>query len=739
MPVEHKATRPLTPEDVAEVPQPGLAQPVDFQFSPDDRLITFLHSPDRSRSRQLYAFDATTGDRGLFFEPPSRGATDENVPLEEALRRERSRQWGSGVTDYAWAEKAPRLLVPLPDGVYVQDEHGLGDGAARTRAARRVIDGHVQDPRLSPDGSQIAFVKDGDLWVVDVAGGPARALTHGAKSVGVTRGLAEYVAAEEMDRHEGFWWSPDGTMIAFSEVDERHIPIYRIVHQGKPQLGEGAQEDHRYPFAGAANALVRLAVVVVATGEVISMGIAAGGPNPGSYEYLARVKWLPSGELLALLQDRHQMNQDLLRFNPRTGEGRLLLHESTRVWHNLHDMFHAFPAGYSEAPGGFIWASEGRGFRHLQLYDANGRPVRPLTEGEWLVETLAGVDERRGIVYFTGTEAGAAERHLYRVSLAGGKPRRITAAPGVHQVKLDHGCGRFVDAVDSLAEPPRITLRSLDDNSALAVIYETDDPRIRELGLVPPEPVSLHNRAGTLLYGLLYRPDVGRFGAGPYPTIVDVYGGPQAQRTLNMWRNTANMRAQYLRSLGFLVFVLDNRGSAGRGLQFEAAIRWDMGHVEVEDQVDGVHWLVQQGLADHNRVGIYGWSYGGYMALMCLARAPETFHAAVAGASVTAMDAYDTHYTERYMGLPQENEQGYRTSSVITHAGSIDGRLLLVHGLIDENVHFRHTARLINALIRQRVPYDLMLFPDERHMPRRLEDRVYMEERIRDFFNQSLR
>jgi dipeptidyl-peptidase-4 len=199
------------------------------------------------------------------------------------------------------------------------------------------------------------------------------------------------------------------------------------------------------------------------------------------------------------------------------------------------------------------------------------------------------------------------------------------------------------------------------------------------------------------------------------------------------------MRAQYLRSLGFLVFVLDNRGSAGRGLQFEAALRWDMGNVEVQDQVDGVRWLVEQGLADRNRVGVYGWSYGGYMALMCLARAPEPCRVAVAGAPVSHYDGYDTHYTERYMGLPQENAEGYRAGSVMAHVSDIQGRLLLVHGLIDENVHFRHTARLVNALIRARIPYDLMLFPDERHMPRRLEDRVYMEERIRDFLSHGLR
>jgi dipeptidyl-peptidase-4 len=259
------------------------------------------------------------------------------------------------------------------------------------------------------------------------------------------------------------------------------------------------------------------------------------------------------------------------------------------------------------------------------------------------------------------------------------------------------------------------------------------------MGLTPPELVTLENRAGTTLYGLLYRPDARRFGPGPYPTLIDVYGGPHAQRATELWKGTVNMRAQYLRSLGFLVFTLDNRGSAGRGLAFEAAIKGDMGRVEVEDQVDGVRWLVAQGLADRARVGVYGWSYGGYMTLMCLVRAPETFAAGVAGAPVTHWDGYDTHYTERYMGLPAENAEGYRESSPLTHAGGMAGKLMLVHGLIDENVHFRHTARLVNELIRARKAYELLLFPDERHMPRREEDRVYMEERIRDFLMGALK
>ena len=227
-------------------------------------------------------------------------------------------------------------------------------------------------------------------------------------------------------------------------------------------------------------------------------------------------------------------------------------------------------------------------------------------------------------------------------------------------------------------------------------------------------------------------------GGPPWPAIVSVYGGPHAQRVTRGWGMTVDLRAQYLASLGFLVFKLDNRGSARRGLAFEGAIKHDLGNLEVQDQVDGVRWLAEQGLADPARVGIYGWSYGGYMAAMALARAPETFKAAVAGAPVSSWDGYDTHYTERYMGTPAGNPEGYASSSVLTHVGNIQGTLMIVHGLIDENVHFRHAARLIDALVKARKPHDLMLFPDERHMPRSEADRVYMEERMRDFFVQEL-
>jgi dipeptidyl-peptidase 4 len=305
-------------------------------------------------------------------------------------------------------------------------------------------------------------------------------------------------------------------------------------------------------------------------------------------------------------------------------------------------------------------------------------------------------------------------------------------------VMLDHRCETYIDTFHALGEQPTITVRSLADDTFIRAIPVPDDPRIAAFGLTPPQIVTLPNRAGTTLYGAVYRPDPATHGPGPYPTIIDVYGGPGPQAVTNGWGLTASLRAQYLRDLGYLVFKLDNRGSARRGLAFESALAGRMGTIEVEDQVDGVNWLVNQGMADPARVGVIGWSYGGYMALMCLAKAPDVFRVAVAGAPVTAWDAYDTAYTERYMGTPATNPVGYAEGDVLRFVAAIRGKLLLIHGMLDENVHFRHTARLINALTQARKPYDALFFPDERHMPRRQADRVYLHERTVAFLQAHL-
>jgi dipeptidyl-peptidase-4 len=385
-----------------------------------------------------------------------------------------------------------------------------------------------------------------------------------------------------------------------------------------------------------------------------------------------------------------------------------------------------------------LWTSEREGPRRIYLYDRDGALLQTLDTGDLFIDGVDSVDAAGGCVYVEGWRATPLEKQLFRVALDGGEVEQLTAEEGWHGCVLSPDHAAYADSFSSLTVPPRVTLRSIDGREiARLQTSAPPDPRIAALGLQPPELVTVLSRDGEVLYGALYRPpDLAR--GAKAPVIVTVYGGPHVQTVQNNWGTTARLRAQYLASEGYIVFALDNRGSSRRGLAFEGRIAEHMGELEVEDQVDGVRWLATLPEVDAERVGVYGWSYGGYMTLMCMARAPELFKTGVSGAPVTDWDGYDTHYTERYMATPDTNAEGYRESSVLTHAGSIRGKLLLVHGMIDENVHFRHSARLVTELIGQNVPYELMVFPEERHSPRREEDRVYMERRIAEFFEQNL-
>lgn len=717
-------------EEVAKYPQPGTSAPTRIRFVPSSTAerptLTALYSPEGSLTRQLYAYDPGNQKFELVFEPPEGGATEDNLSPEEKLRRERMRERGLGVTSYTWARDIDRFLVPVRGDIWVQD--GLKG------EPRKVVDGEdhpALDPRFSRDGQWIAYVMDDELYVVSAESGEPRRLTEGARGTGKTHGLAEYIAQEEMGRHHGYWWSYDAQMLAYTEVDETHIPTWRIVHHARDTP---SWEDHGYPFAGQTNARVRLGVVHRKGGRTVWLDLRMEGENPEEL-YLARVHWMPDGSLVAEIENRLQTRLDLVRFDPRTGKGQTLRSETTDVWINLHGIFEPLEEAEGELQGAFVWASERDGFRHLYLVGRDGKDIRQLTAGEWMVDGLAGVDEERGLVYFTGTKDGPTQKHLYRVPLAGGEITRVTRETGMHGVVMDRRRDLFVDQYSSIEHPPRIEIRSAESGALEGNFVFPEDPRVARLGLAPPRLVTLRSRDGVELHGAIYEPTTAE---PPYPTIVSVYGGPHAQRVQDAWGLTSDMRAQYLRDQGYLVFKLDNRGAARRGLAFEGAIKHDMGNIEVQDQVDGVRWLVEQDLADPRRVAIYGWSYGGYMAAMSLARAPETFKVAVAGAPVTHWDGYDTHYTERYMGTPQSNPEGYARSSVMAHLDGMRGKLMLVHGLIDENVHFRHTARLVNALVAARKEHELLLFPDERHMPRREEDRVYMEQRLFDFFRKNL-
>jgi len=690
-----------------------MAMPVRLGFTPDDSMVTYLASAEGNLVLSLWAHDLASGEEKVLAGPPPASTDEAALSREEELRRERARLRELGVTSYQFAREANPRVTMIPSGGVLRV--AVGDGPfVQIPGTEGAL-----DARLSRDGSQVAFVRDGELWVANVPAGSPRQLTAGAED-GLTNGVAEFIAAEELDRSEGFWWSPDGAHIAFARADSRHIAPYPIVHQGGAKVDV---ETHRYPFAGDANAVVELGVINLATGETVWMDLGVERDM-----YLARVTWRPDGVLTAQVLSRDQRRLTLLAFD-EAGRARTLLVEETSPWVNLHSDLRFLPSGE------FLWSSERTGFRHLYFYDASGGKPRQLTDGEWIVSRVVGVDEGRREVYFEGTRESVLQRHLYRVSLDGGEIARLTTTPGWHSTVVSHSCDHFLDVESSRLHAPTITLRPTRDGES-RVLFENGGMTAFSIGLTPPLLLTLPGADGTSLDAALYLP-MGNV-EGPSPLLVSVYGGPHAQRVMDEWNMTVDMRAQYLARQGFAVVRIDNHGSAGRGLAFEAPLHRAMGGVEVADQAAAVRELAARGIIDGDRVGIFGWSYGGYMALMCMLREPGLFKVGVAGAPVSDWDGYDTGYTERYMETPATNADGYRESSALTHAGNLEGKVLLVHGGVDENVHFRHTARMVTALTNAGKDYDLLVFPEERHMPREARGMEYQERRLVEYFKQHL-
>ncbi|MGZ4209727.1 MAG: DPP IV N-terminal domain-containing protein [Actinomycetota bacterium] len=689
--------RAVTLEDVARQPRPGTTAPEQLRFSPDGKTLAFLYLPPGSSglTRVLWALDVATGARAVLFEPEGEGATDATVSREEALRRERLRQMTKGVTTYEWAAEAPIILAPILGELWIVE-----NGSAR------VVGSGATDPHLSPDGTLVAFVRDGDLYVIDVATGAERRLTSDAEP-GLTNGLAEYIAQEELARGRGHWWSSDGALLAYEQADERHIPSFVIPHWGtdRPEV-----EEHRYPFTGEQNARVRLGVVAFAGGETTWMDL-------GDAEYLARVDWHPDGRLFVQLLDRAQRRLELRAYDSATGNSETVLVEESPHWINLHGDLRFVGNG-----GEFVWSSETWGMRRLELRAPDGSLVRPLTDGTWPVDSVIAVDEETRRVAFTGSP-NPLESHVWIAALDGGAPERLDARDGFTVAAVSKGLTHRVEVHQSRTSPLSVTL----DGQTL------HEPEAVELDLVTPELFSFPNRDGVTLYGALFRPE-----RLPAPLIVWVYGGPHAQAVQDSWALTVDLQAQYLRAQGFAVMRVDNRGSSRRGVEFETAIAGRLGSVEIADQIDGVRFATAEGWVDGERVGMTGWSYGGYMTIMSMLKAPEIFRVGVAGAPVTDYGGYDTAYTERYMGMPLDNPDGYRDGSALTHAASLRGRLLIVHGMIDENVHFRHTVRFLEALAKTSSTCDLLLYPDERHGFRKEENRRNMHERIVRYFREHL-
>ncbi len=717
----------LTFERVFASPSLNGPSPRQAMLSPDGRYLTLLRNrADDLQRYDLWAYDRETSEWSMLVDSEKLGSGRE-LSEDEKMQRERARIGSlKGIVSYQWNADGSGLLVPLDGDLYLAKLDGTIQRLTDTEESEL-------NPSLSKTGKYVSFVRDRQLWVGEVGRDAAPITPKEADTI--RWGEAEFVAQEEMSRLDGYWWSPDDTRIVVQRTDESRVGVVT-----RAAIGATGTKvfDQRYPVAGSDNAIVELFVMDPDGGNRIKIDLT-GDLDPEHYNpadptdfYLARVDWAPDGRLIVQRQSRKQARLDLLEVDPATGESNVLFAEFAAMgdyWINLSDDYKFMK------DGSFLWWSERDGFGHLYhsfrglRYQAREGldpslvgtflPIIPtdrqLTEGQWVVTKLVGVDEETRTVFFTGNKDSVLEQHVYRLDLT--KPGEITrlTEPGFTYAASMDDMGQTLLVTRSSDDSPPQTYLADRDGKLLTWIEEnalgTDHPYTPFVASHRPTTYgTIQAEDGTPLYWEMVTPEMEP--GKRYPVFYSHYGGPGPQTVANGW---AGALRQAIVDKGYIWFQLDNRGSANRGVAFEQPLYHAMGGVEVRDQKAGAEYLNTLDFVDPAKIALYGWSYGGYMTLKQLQADPGLYAAGIAGAPVTKWELYDTHYTERFMGDPREVPEAYAKASAIPDATKMSDPLLLIHGMADDNVVFENSSELMSVLQEANRPFEMMLYPGQTH------------------------
>ena len=696
-----------------------LGRPTSISLSPTGDAVYYLRSGPRDFVQNLYRFDTQSGEETeLLTANDLLQGTHENLSVAERARRERMRLPARGIAAYELSHDGHRMLVPLSGRLFVYEPTG--------RAVRELTSAAgAIDPHFSFDASLVAFTRDSDLWMVEIAGDKARRLTR-HESPTVSWGDAEFVAQEEMSRFSGFWWSPDGKTIACQRTDVSKVETFHIADPAHP---EDPPQTWPYPRPGKANADVRL----------FSIPVSGGKPKEIEWDrtrfpYLARVVWEDRAPLTLLVQNREQTEEQLLAVSAENGYGRVLLTERDDAWLNIDEQM----PKWLEDGSGFLWTSERDGALCLEFHTPDGAFQRQLTDPESGYRRFVDADPVRGLVWVEASR-NPTRTNVCQVTLGpgrGGSVMGINEAPGLNGAVFSKNHVIWVHTFDGLKGERRQTVTRIGSE------HDPDGTVLGELPSRAERPpwiprVEFTTADDSLqFHAAIIRPR--RFNPGlRYPVLVEVYGGPTAQ----MVQESANryLLEQWFADQGFIVVTLDGRGTPNRGRAWERALRGSYVDVPLTDQVAGLKALGRRyPELDLERTGIFGWSYGGYMSAMAVMRRPDVYKAAVAGAPVTNWLDYDTHYTERYIGLPDAHPEAYEESSVLTSAPQLSRPLLIIHGTDDDNVYFTHSIQLTNALYRAGKPFEFLPLVGFTHMVTDPLITERLETRIANFFSREL-
>lgn len=698
--------------------EPGLSgKPTrGVEWIPGAHQISFFETKKAGKATktELWMMDVNSGERHLLI---SAEKLESILPAEHEKESQATGLGRRPPEQYHWASDGRDILFEGPTALAWFDP--------KMQSTRTLVSGKekIADAKISPNDHYVSFVRNHNLWIIDVADGKERALTKGGTEE-VRKGELDWVYPEELEIETAYWWSPDSSAIAYLEMDESKVTQYPLVDFAS---FEGEAEEERYPVAGGANPIVHVKVALVNSGITHLMDTGANTDI-----YLPRVNWLVDSKHVAIQRlNRLQTQLDVLVADSLTGKSRVMLTEKDLYWINLSHDLHFLKDGQR-----FVWSSERTGYRHLYLYDLSGKQLAQLTKGEWEVAGIDAIDESKSAIYFTAMEKSPMERQLYRVGFDGSGFTRITKEDGAHGVDFAPDDSGFVDNYSNSMTPPRQDVCDA-NGTHLSTLNENKVSELAEYHLSPVEFLSVKSHDGMPLNAMMIKP-ADFDPAKKYPVIVYTYGGPHGQVVMDSWGGYYFLWHELMAQKGYIVFALDNRGSYGRGHLFEEPIHFRLGAQELSDQHDGVAYLKALPYVDGNRIGIWGWSYGGHMTLHAMFRDISDFKVGFAGGPVTDWRYYDTIYTERYLGLPQKNAEGYEESSPIGSADHLKGKLLIAHGTGDDNVHFANTLSLINDLIDDGKYVEVMAFPGRGHGVTDPAARQVLMKRVTKFFLDNL-
>lgn len=718
-----QAPKPLTIESIFS--QGGLTgrAPETITWSPDGRKVSFVQRDDAGEHGALYYVDVTTGKRAVLvaeeklatLAPPISAVKDE---------REKERLTRYSVAGYKWAADSKHLLFDSQGQLWL---YSLDTGTAVQLTS---APDPSNDPKFSPDGTRLAYTRKHNLYIRPVDGGRETQLTKD-EGDNLLNGEVDWVYAEELDVRGNYFWSPDSKRIVFLQMNEAKVPTYPITDWSgqHPRV-----EEEKYPKAGDANPQVRIGVVGARGGEVkwITVGEAA------DREYIPRFGWVNPGVVWIQILNRAQSKLELWFADAASGKARRMLTESEpNAWVPVSNDFQILKSGDR-----FLWSSWRDGHTHLYLYSfdknkplaSEARLERQLTKGDFEMTGVDGVDENTGTVFFTGNPGDPRQRQLLAVKLDGtGQMRPVSQGAGTHHITFAPDATYYVDSFSATLTVPALSVCKVGGEcspfwQARSVAnYDLIAPRMLELKAA--------DGATTLYASLLLPPNA----SAKTPVILNPYGGPGAQSVTDSWGGANFLFDQIMARRGFAILHIDNRGMSGRSKAFQSASRRKFGEVELADQMAALQQVLDANpQLDPNRVGFWGWSYGGFMTLYAMTHS-DRFKAGVAVAPPTDWHNYDSIYTERYMGMPVDESQAYGTCSAVTSAGRLKGHLLEVHGTSDDNVHLQNTIQMIEAFVKEGVPYDLQLYPGKTHSISGFEARTHLFHRIQTHFETYLK